>query len=173
MKNGNGSVALPGSRIPRSAIWLVVAALLLGAGIVIAVSRSSPGPQTIEQKVQSVAAGLRCVVCEDLSVADSPVQTARDMRAEIERRLRAGHTPEQVTDYFVSRYGEWILFSPPPHGIALIPWVAPILALLAGVGVVLGMLRRRRREPSSEAVRPTAAERTRIARELAALEEPD
>jgi len=173
MSNGNGSTAARVSRVPRSAIWLAVAAVLLGAGIVIAVSRSSGGPQTIEQKVQAVASGLRCVVCEDLSVADSPVQAARDMRAEIERRLRAGDTPDQVTDYFVSRYGEWILFSPPPHGIALIPWVAPALALLAGVAVVVSMLRRRRRRPSSEAVRVTAAERARIARELAALEEPE
>jgi cytochrome c-type biogenesis protein CcmH len=171
VSTGNGSSADPRYRVPRSALWLALAGAVLAAGIAWAATRGAPGPRTIEEKVQAVGSGLRCVVCQDLSVADSPSDTARAMRAEIERRLRGGETPAQVTDYFVSRYGESILFTPPRHGLALIPWIAPAVALLAGVALLVVSLRRRSREP--DVTRVTAAERARIARELAALEEPD
>lgn len=95
-----------------------------------------------DREVDAVAAQLRCVVCQTLSVADSPSEMARQMRDLVRERLAAGETPEQVKAYFVERYGEWVLLAPPKEGFALLAWVLPLGALVGGFGVALLVLRR-------------------------------
>ena len=63
----------------------------------------------LEDQTRALAAELRCVVCQNLSVADSPSEMAQQMRAIVREQLQAGKTPEQVKDFFVSKYGEWVL----------------------------------------------------------------
>ena len=124
-----------------------------------------------EKTVQEIAAQLRCVVCQSLSVADSPSETANQMRGIIRERLAAGETPVQVRDYFVEKYGQWILLSPPRRGFDLLVWVVPFAALGAGLVLVALVLRRWRRTPSPV---PTAAlepsVRERIRREMEELD---
>lgn len=95
-----------------------------------------------EREVDQVAAQLRCVVCQNLSVADSPSEMARQMRDLVRERLAAGETPEQVKTYFVQRYGEWVLLSPPTEGFGLLAWALPLGVLVAGLGFALLVLRR-------------------------------
>ena len=95
-----------------------------------------------EEAVHEVAAQLRCVVCQSLSVADSPSETAHQMRAIIRERLAAGETADQVREYFVGRYGEWILLSPRRSGFNLLLWGFPIAAIAVGLIVVALLLRR-------------------------------
>ena len=124
-----------------------------------------------EETVHEIAAQLRCVVCQSLSVADSPSETANQMRGIIRERLAAGETPAQVRDYFVEKYGPWILLSPPRRGFDLLVWVAPFVVLGVGLVVVGLVLRRWRRAPSP--VRPPALEpavRERIRREMEELD---
>ena len=83
---------------------VVLAAVALAVGL----SRGGPGPPTLQERVQAVAADLRCPVCQNLSVADSPSELAQQMRAEIAARLRAGQAPDAIRQFFVSRYGRWI-----------------------------------------------------------------
>ena len=78
-----------------------------------------------EALVYEVASDLRCVVCQNLSVADSPSEMAGQMRAIVRERLAAGESPAQVRAYFVARYGDWILLAPPRRGFTLIVWVVP------------------------------------------------
>jgi cytochrome c-type biogenesis protein CcmH len=89
-----------------------------------------------EQQVYDVASQLRCVVCQNLSVADSPSEMANQMRAIVRERLAAGETPAQVQHYFVERYGDWILLSPPRRGFTLLVWLAPVAAVVVGVALV-------------------------------------
>ena len=124
-----------------------------------------------EETVHEIAAQLRCVVCQSLSVADSPSETANQMRGIIRERLAAGETPAQVRDYFVEKYGPWILLSPPRRGFDLLVWVAPFVVLGAGLVVVGLVVRRWRRAPSP--ARPPALEpavRERIRREMEELD---
>ena len=119
-----------------------------------------------EQEVYEVAAQLRCVVCQTLSVADSPSEMASQMRAIVRERLAAGETPAQVRQYFVDRYGDWILLAPPRRGFTLLVWLAPLVAVLAGVLIVAVRVSRwtHGRRPTPPPV--DAAMRERIQREL-------
>ena len=139
----------------------------------VAVAPSGAAAPVDEDTVQKIAAKLRCVVCQSLSVADSPSETAHQMRGVIREHLAAGETPEQVTAYFVDKYGVWILLEPPRQGFSLLVWVVPYVGLLGGLVLVGLVLRRWSRRPRAASVemRPVDdATRQRIRRELAELD---
>lgn len=95
----------------------------------------------LEDQTRAIASELRCVVCQNLSVADSPSDTAQEMRAIIRDQVAAGKTPQQVKDYFVSKYGEWVLLAPTTKGFSLFAWVLPFIVLIAGLAVGVLFLR--------------------------------
>jgi cytochrome c-type biogenesis protein CcmH len=143
----------------RAGVLLVLAASL-------ALAAAAP---VTEDAVREIGADLRCVVCQSLSVADSPSETAHQMREIIRERLAAGETPSQIKAYFVEKYGLWILLAPPRQGFNLLVWVAPFAALLGGLVVVALVLRRWTRHPQTAmAAAPPIdpAMRERIRREL-------
>lgn len=128
----------------RSVGTAVLAATVLaaaGALAVVAVRGPEP-PRTLDQRVHAVAETLRCPVCQNLSVADSPAPLARQMRETIERQLRAGRSAEEIRAEFVAAYGEWILQAPPARGLNLLAWVAPAALFLVGAALVALTLRR-------------------------------
>src|SRR5262245_41175636 len=92
--------------------WLAMALALAIALVATAAPAQQPALHVNEREVYEVSAQLRCVVCQNLSVADSPSEMAGQMRAIVRERLASGETPAQVTQYFVDKYGEWILLSP-------------------------------------------------------------
>jgi cytochrome c-type biogenesis protein CcmH len=145
--------------------WLLVA----GAAVVIVaaalLARGGGEPATIEDRAQAISAGLRCPVCQNLSVADSPSRLAGEMRAEVEGQLRAGRTDDEVRAFFVARYGEWVLLEPR----SLLPFLVPIAAVAFGVGAWAVVVVRRR--PRAARTEVTDAERRRIDAELRSLEE--
>jgi cytochrome c-type biogenesis protein CcmH len=140
----------------------LVLALLLALGAGPAAAQTAPRAVD-EQQVYAVASELRCVVCQNLSVADSPSEMAGQMRAIVRERLAAGETPAQVRQYFVTRYGDWILLAPPRRGFTLLVWLAPLAAVLVGV-IAVGLLVRRwtsRPRPAPAPVDPAMRERIR------------
>jgi cytochrome c-type biogenesis protein CcmH len=143
--------------------WLLVA----GAAVVVVaaalLARDGGEPATIEDRAQAISAGLRCPVCQNLSVADSPSRLAGEMRAEVEGQLRAGRTDDEVRAFFVARYGEWVLLEPK----SLLPFVIPIVAVAFGIGAWAFVVRRR---PGAERTEVSDAERRRIDGELRSLE---
>ncbi len=166
----------------------LLALLAIGAGLPFAGPLSlaqSPGPlasppaalgtaatPVTEDAVREIAAQLRCVVCQSLSVADSPSETAHQMREIIRERLAAGETPEQIKAYFVEKYGLWILLAPPRQGFSLLVWVVPFAGLLGGLVLVALVVRRwtRARAAPVEARPVDEAMRRRIRRELADMD---
>lgn len=176
-----------GSRASRAA-WLLAGLLAVAwapAGLaapVTAPTTQLPGataapPPTPEEaaRVNAVAAQLRCVVCQALSVADSPSTTAAQMRAIILEQLREGRSPEEIKAYFVSRYGEWVLLAPTRSGFNLLVWALPFVGIAGGVLAVVLVARRwvaRGRAAGAGGGRPQpvdAAARERLARELEEL----
>ena len=102
---------------------------LAAAGLLGLLVCSAAAAPVDEDTVRAIAADLRCVVCQSLSVADSPSETANQMRGIIRERLAAGDTPEQVKAYFVDKYGLWILLAPPRQGFNLLVWIVPFAGL--------------------------------------------
>jgi cytochrome c-type biogenesis protein CcmH len=146
----------------RHALLALAAILLLGAP---SLARGQhPARHVEEQAVYEVASQLRCVVCQNLSVADSPSEMATQMRGVIKERLATGERPEQVVAYFVDKYGEWILLSPRRRGFTLLVWVLPAVAVVVGIGLLALVLRRWTRRPvaaAQPAVDPAMRERIR------------
>ncbi len=151
----------------RALVVTLIALGVVGAGGV--AEAQLPASHVDERDVHAIAAELRCVVCQNLSVADSPSEMANQMRGVIRDRLAAGERPDQVRQYFVDKYGEWILLEPRRHGFTLLVWILPPLATLAGLGVVIALLVRwtRRRPPAPSPAPPVdPAMSERIRREL-------
>lgn len=136
---------------PLAALLLL---LLLGVPAAVAgpppQDPGAPADSALEAAVRDVASQLRCVVCQGLSIQDSPSELAREMKQIVRDQLAAGRTPDEVKDYFVARYGEWILLDPPARGFNLTVHVLPILGLLGGAVVVAVLLRRWTRAPAEE-----------------------
>jgi len=139
-----------------------------------AVGPPRPGQdETLEERVREVARELRCPVCQNLSVADSPSELAQEMRGVIRERLRAGETPDQIKAYFVTKYGDWILLSPRSGGIGWLVWVAPFAGAVAGLlvaGLAIRRWSRRRRDAAPSIADPALLERA--CREALEREEP-
>jgi cytochrome c-type biogenesis protein CcmH len=144
------------------------------AGLFGLLALSAAAAPVDEHTVRAIAADLRCVVCQSLSVADSPSETANQMRGIIRERLAAGDTPEQVKAYFVDKYGLWILLAPPRQGFNLLVWIVPFAGLAAGLVVLAVLLRRWTRRStgvgSPPAIVVDEAMRARIAREIGEMD---
>jgi cytochrome c-type biogenesis protein CcmH len=146
--------------------------LILVGALVVAALLAAPGATTDEQRVERIAAGLRCPDCQALSVAESRTRAADAIRREIAEQVAAGHSDEAVRRHFVERYGEWILLAPDD---ALAWWlpVGVVLAAIAGFAIWLwsGGARRAAGSPASPSPpAPSASDRRRVDEELEALD---
>ncbi|HEX6095862.1 MAG TPA: cytochrome c-type biogenesis protein [Thermoanaerobaculia bacterium] len=99
------------------------------------------GP-ALDQRTQEVASGLRCPVCQGLSIADSPSEMAVNMKAEVRSMLAKGYTREQIETYFIRSYGEFVLLEPKFEGVNALVWILPVAALLLGAFAVWRVLRK-------------------------------
>ena len=107
-----------------------------------AVEAGTPQDSAIEARTRDIASGLRCVVCQGLSIEDSPAELAREMRAIVREQVAAGRSREEIEAFFVARYGEFVLLEPRAEGFNLVVYALPIVALLVGAGVLLLFVRR-------------------------------
>ena len=110
-----------------------------------------------EKRFQSLVARLRCVMCQNQSLADSNAQIAHDLRSEVLALMRSGRTDAQVEDFLVERYGEFVLYRPRLQGRHWLLWLAPGLLLLVG-GAVVSAVVKRQRSPSPGASTPAAGD---------------
>ncbi|GEM_PF-948291 len=143
------------------ALLALIGGLSVGLAFTLGSQRARP---TLDSRVRTVASGLRCPICQGESVADSPSGLAASMRGVIRRQLQEGRTPHQVQQYFVARYGQWILLAPPAAGVGTIAWVGPPAILGAGAILLIFLLLRWRlggRPAASEETFSATTERTR------------
>lgn len=151
------TTACPPRRKPRTG-WLrralpgalLMAALLL-PGMLVAQAVSDPTPLQFqnaaeEARFHALAAELRCVQCQNQSLADSNAQIAHDLRREVLTLMQQGHNDAQIKQFLVDRYGDFVLYRPAMDARNSLLWFGPAVLLLGGAGVLVWVVRRRSRQ---------------------------
>lgn len=123
----------------------------------------------LEQRARDISAKLRCLVCQNQSIDDSDASLAHDLRVIVRERLERGDTNEEVMDYVVSRYGEFVLLQPRFSARNLLLWGTPIIGLLLGLATIVFLYRSRAR--AAPVNRLSAEEQDRLSKILADGEE--
>jgi cytochrome c-type biogenesis protein CcmH len=134
----------------RAAAWLLSGSLLLATGA-FAVDSSPPLPDPVQQqRYLALTHELRCMQCQNETLADSPVGLAADLRRNVRELIQAGESDDQIRDHMVARYGEFILFRPRMNWHNAWLWGAPALLMLVGLVVAVRVLRDRRQRVDVE-----------------------
>lgn len=120
-------------------LW-VAAFVFAAAG---AAGAGAPTGAVLDERVNALAAELRCVVCQNQSLADSQADIARDMKREVRAQLAAGRSEAQVVDFMVQRYGDFVRYRPALQPNTWLLWAGPLIALIAGALVLARRLRLR------------------------------
>ncbi len=143
--------------------WIALLLLpLLCLAAVAKEAESASADPVLEARMLRVAAELRCLVCQNQTIADSHSGLAEDLRREVRDQLKRGASDEQVVQYMTDRYGDFVRYRPPFKGTTAVLWIGPIVLLLIGLAVLAIVLRRRTRmapelfEPDEDEVRDGA-----------------
>lgn len=119
-----------------------------------------------QKRLIGLASELRCLVCQNQTIADSSADLALDLRREIREQIKAGHSDAQILEFMTTRYGDFVLYRPPLKVTTILLWFGPALLVIAGIVVLVRVMRARRRR--ADADRPlTDEERSRAAALLA------
>jgi cytochrome c-type biogenesis protein CcmH len=132
-------------RLGHAAAWLMLTAFLAVATPALAVlpSEMLPDP-ALEARARTISAELRCLVCQNQSIDDSDADLAHDLRVLVRERLKAGDSDQQVIDFIVARYGEFVLLKPRFSLRNSLLWATPVILIAAGGIFILTASRRRR-----------------------------
>lgn len=141
--------------------WFVLLCLALGLTVA-AANEAAPAAAdpVLEARMLAITAELRCLVCQNQTIADSHADLAIDLRQQVREMLQKGMTDKQISDYMTDRYGDFVLYRPPFKSTTALLWIGPGVMLVLGLLVLVLVLRRRSRMPDErfEAEEPEAAE---------------
>ena len=115
------------------------------------VNAQENNPQT-EQRIRALSEKLRCLVCQNQSLADSNAELAQDLRLKLREQVQAGRSDEEIMDYLVQRYGDFVRYEPPFKASTALLWIGPFALLASALGLLLVILRRRRAAPEEAAL---------------------
>ncbi len=121
----------------------ILALLLLLPALAFAEAQPLGDDPAVEARLKALSTELRCLVCQNQTLADSSAPLAEDLRREIRELIAKGMNDKEITDYLVARYGDFVRYRPPVKSQTLLLWVGPTLLLLAGLGGLWWALRKR------------------------------
>jgi cytochrome c-type biogenesis protein CcmH len=110
---------------------------------------AKPDPET-ERRLKALAEELRCLVCQNQTIADSNAPLAVDLRNQIRGQIGQGRSDDQIRGYMVERYGDFVLYKPPFHAGTALLWLGPALLIGIGIGAFVMVVRRRKPEAPVE-----------------------
>lgn len=132
-------------------IWVLLVGLLVaGAGLHAKEAIPASDDPALEARVLVIAEQLRCLVCQNETIAASHADLAVDLRKQIRTKLKAGQSKQEIVDFMVARYGDFILYNPPLKATTLLLWLGPFALLLLGAAVLASNVRRRRRAANQQ-----------------------
>ncbi len=131
----------------RAGVRVMACALLLATSLTTAAKDAPPAAAdpVIEARMLRIAIELRCLVCQNQTIADSNAELAVDLREQVRGMLRQGASDEQILKYMTDRYGDFVLYRPPVKGTTLLLWFGPAALLVGGLATLVIVLRRRAR----------------------------
>ncbi|GAB3092481.1 cytochrome c-type biogenesis protein CcmH [Lysobacter terrae] len=132
----------------RLAMLAMAACLALASSLAVAQPAAPETPPQFtstaeEKRFHALTSELRCVMCQNQSLADSNAQIARDLRREVLELMRQGKSDREIKDFLVARYGEFVLYRPQVESKTWLLWFGPAVVLLAGAFLVVTVVRRR------------------------------
>ena len=135
----------------RLGLLMALVVALLGAAPAFA-GEAPPAADdpVLEARLMKLSAELRCLVCQNQSLADSHADLAVDLRNQVREQMRAGKSDAEIRDWLTQRYGDFVLYRPPLKTSTVLLWVGPVVLLLVAVTALLITVRRRRRRPATE-----------------------
>ena len=130
--------------------WML--ALLLALPLAADAKEAAPASDdpVLEARVMRISAELRCLVCQNQTIADSHADLAQDLRQQVREMLQKGQSDAQIIDYMTQRYGDFVLYRPPVKSTTALLWYGPALLMLGGLGVLAVVLRRRSKLPDDQ-----------------------
>lgn len=125
--------------------WMTVfgVAMAWSVSVCAADAPATAADPALEAKVQRVASELRCLVCQNQTIADSHAELAIDLRNQVREMLRRGDSEPQIIDYMTARYGDFVLYRPPVKSTTALLWFGPAVLFVGAVAVFILILRRR------------------------------
>jgi cytochrome c-type biogenesis protein CcmH len=134
------------SRLPTVLLAVLLAAVLaLPCTVRAKEAPPAAADPVLEARVQRIAAELRCLVCQNQTIADSNADLAQDLRRQVREMIARGQTDAQIIDFMTARYGDFVLYRPPLRASTALLWFGPAALLIGGVIVLVIVLRRRSR----------------------------
>jgi len=130
-------------KMKRSILLLLIVASLPGLGMAKEAQPASDDP-VLEERVMSLSKELRCLVCQNETLADSRADLAEDLRNQIREQMKAGKSDKEIVAYLTQRYGKFILYNPPIDPTTYLLWFGPFVLLLAGLFVLFRFVKQRR-----------------------------
>jgi len=127
--------------------WLLIVSLTFSG---LATAADKPSTPETEARLKVLSTELRCLVCQNSTLADSDAALAQDLRNEIRMLIDDGKTDEEVVDFLVARYGDFVTFRPPVNASTALLWFGPFVILLIGAITLILSLRKRAALPESE-----------------------
>ncbi len=124
-------------------LWMIVLALCLPFAAMAGEAKPMAKDPVLEQRMIALSENLRCLVCQNESLAGSHAELAEDLRQEIREQLHAGKTNEQVIEYLTERYGDFVLYKPPVKPITWLLWFGPFALLIGAMGGLYSYIKRR------------------------------
>jgi len=143
--------------------------LVLAGSVLARVAPTVAADPLLEKRAMALAEELRCLVCQNQTIADSHAELAIDLKNQIREKLKAGLSDAQITDYMVARYGDFVLYRPPVKATTLPLWIGPFALLFAALAGLFYYIVRRRRSPPAQPL--SEAEQARVRSLLDAGEE--
>jgi len=144
-----------------AAIIVVMSLILSAQSFAIGVDKPLNDP-TLEARARAIHKELRCLVCQNQAIDDSDADLARDLRDLVRERLSLGETNQEVFEYVVGRYGNWVLLNPPFNTQTLALWIGPVVLLLFGSVFAVVILRRQKYQPEVAPIDLTPDEQARL-----------
>jgi cytochrome c-type biogenesis protein CcmH len=144
----------------KFAILIILVVLCFG-GLTVAKEAQPNEDPKIEQRMKALTEQLRCLVCQNETLADSRADLAEDLRRQIREQMKAGKSDQEILAFLTQRYGDFVLYNPPVKSTTYLLWFGPFILLIAGTGVLYGYLKHRRELIKDKPL--TADERKRAA----------